>query len=132
MISLSEIKKDIDRLAYEINSPANLLPTYGSSRRDGTPHIELDDNYYYYIDYDRNTTVFNKRTSNFEELLYWVFCDVTFYMSSDYELKNRETGADSRMTIFNHQLKLLETLNPEWEERRRLEIDELLKNRPNE
>jgi Immunity protein 63 len=132
MLNLSELKESIEQLALRINAPMRLLPTYGSSRHDGTPHIESNNALYYYINFDRNLTVFNRSTSKLDELLYWVFQDITFYMASDYELAHRDSKVNSRKAIFDNQLKLLASLNPAWREQREHEITEILKAHPYE
>jgi Immunity protein 63 len=130
MATPAGIKQRIEQLAQQINAPANALPTYDLSRRDGTPHIEYADSFYYYISFDRNITALNKKTADIEELLYWVFQDVTFHMSSRYGSAHRDSETDSRKVLFGHQLELLGALNPRWKERREQEIVEMLKAHP--
>lgn len=130
MLTLDQIKQRIEQLADQIHAPTNMMPTYGFLRRDGTPNIEVDSLAYYYVNYDRNTKVFDRKTSDLDVLLYWVFEDITFVMASDYVRANSDPKVDSRKVRFEHQLSLLEVINPAWKERREKEIAEILKNSP--
>ena len=128
MLTLDQIKQRIEQLADQIHAPANTMPTYGFLRRDGTPNIEVDSLAYYYVNYDRNTKVFDRKTSDLDVLLYWVFEDITFIMASEYVRANRDPKVDSRKVRFEHQLSLLEVIHPDWKERKEKEIAEILKN----
>ena len=130
MLTLNQIKQKIEQLADQIHVPANMMPTYGFLRRDGTPNIEVDSLEYYYVNYDRNIKVFDRKTFDLDILLYWVFEDITSMMASQYVRVNRDPNVDSRQIRFDHQLLLLEAIRCDWKERREKEITEILKNSP--
>ncbi len=72
----------------------------------------------------------DQRTTDLDELLYWIFQDVTFSMACSYELAHRIPGMDSRWLRFQHQLELLQTLHPGWKERCAADLAEVPKNHP--
>ncbi len=132
MLSLIEIKYKVEQLANKINVPAKRMPTYGTSKNDGTPYIEVDDSYYYYLALERDVKCINRQTPDLEELLYWIFHDITFTMAMSYELEHRVSNVsrDHRKTIFAYQLDMLNKLNPLWKKRREQEIIDILKETP--
>jgi hypothetical protein len=130
MLSLTEIKQKIEQLASYINAPIDQMLTYGISKDDGTPYIEIDDANYYYLAFDHDTRSINRKTQDLNELLFWVFADISFNMACLYELAHRDPKINYRKVIFSYQLELLDKLDPLWKERREREIDEILKFNP--
>ena len=130
MFSLIEIKPKIEQLASKIDAPVHIRPTYGTSKDEGTPYIEVDDSSYYFLARDRDTKTLNRKTQDIDELLYWVFEYITSSMASSYAVVHRDSINNHRMVMFLHQLELLKKLNPLWEKRREKEIDEILKFSP--
>lgn len=130
MISLIDLKKKVFEIAKEIDAPISEVLTFGISRDDGTPCVQIEREAYYYLARDRNTVTFQKQTYDIDELAFWIFSDVTFDMAVRYEVKNRKKNIDPRRTIFSYQLKLLEKINSEWVKKQREEIDEILINSP--
>jgi hypothetical protein len=47
--TLDGLRKAIQRIAAIISVPKGLLPTYGTSRDFGYPHIEADSRGYHYV-----------------------------------------------------------------------------------
>jgi hypothetical protein len=130
MLTFSEIKQRIEQLGDQIDAPTNLMPTYGTSKNDGTPHIEVSDSSYFYRALERDMVCINRKTSSIDELLFWVYQDVTFNMACSYELAHRDSKVNSRKVIFSYQLGLLSLISIEWKERREDEIAEILKEHP--
>jgi len=96
---------------------------------DATPHIEVSDAYYYVVD-ERGQENKRLRTTDIDELLYWIMGDLTFWMSWDYEKHNRRPGADSRRLAFAKEVDLLASLSESWARRRKSEQQEILKGAP--
>jgi hypothetical protein len=130
MLSIGEIEQKIKQLANQIHAPDDLLPTFGYSNYDGTPHIEVNNVAYYYIVIERSIKITDLQTFELDTLLYWVFDSITFSMAVRYELAHRVPKTNHRREIFKHQLFLLETLNHDWKERTEKEIAETLKAYP--
>jgi hypothetical protein len=126
MLNLDQIKQRIEQLANQIQAPANIMPTYGFSKHDGTPHIEVNNLTYGYVSFERDVKTLDRKTSSFDIFLYWVFEYITSSMASEYAKTHRDPKVDSRKVRFEHQLSLLEVINHDWKERREKEIAEIL------
>ncbi len=127
---LEPVQAEVERLARLISARIDQLPTYGTSEDNGRPHIESFASGYYYVVAERGTEHARTPLPDAEELLYWIFRDVSFSVASEYELKHRISGQDFRRVLFAKQLELLEELNPRWREREALRLDEILMQHP--
>lgn len=130
MVSLNEIKILINEMSKKINAPISELLTFGITRDDGTPCVQIEGEIYYYVARDRSVTTLQKQTHDVNELLFWVFNDVTFHMATKYEVRNREKGVDPRRQIFSYQLGLLEKLDPSWVKKEEEIIEKILLDSP--
>lgn len=117
------------RLAERLDGACRYLPTFGQSRQDGTPHIEVGDAYFF-VTCERGSEFERRRTTDIDELLFWVFSTVTFSMSSDWEVRNRLAGEDSRRQLFAKQIQLLANLSADWAEREDAEHGRILAEYP--
>ncbi|MDB5974396.1 MAG: immunity 38 family protein [Nevskia sp.] len=127
---LESVQAEVERLAQLISARADQLPTYGTSEGSGRPHVESFASGYYYVVAERGTEHSRTPLPHKEELLYWIFRDVSFSVASEYELKHRIPGQDSRRILFAKNLELLEKLNPQWREREALRQDGILMHHP--
>jgi hypothetical protein len=97
---LASLDAEVGKRAALIGAPARLLPTY--VRENGSEHAR-------------------RKTTSLDEILYWIFADVTFSLAVTWEVAHRVKGEDVRRGIFTKQLELLEQLDPVWASRSRLE-----------
>lgn len=104
-------------LLKKISASKKYLPTFGYSKGFGYPFIEINSLGYNYVVNDRGTEVKRITVGDIEELMYYVFFDISFQMAIEYELNNRERNTDSRRKIFRKQEELLGLLNIEWKNR---------------
>jgi hypothetical protein len=123
---LAEIKDEVTRLAQVLGASGNDLPTYGHTRDSAHPHIEVDDQSYHYVIVERGQELERKSTSDFDELLYWVFEDTTHNLAFAYELKNRIEDQDCRRIAFPKQVELLGLISPHMAARQANEIEKIL------
>ncbi|MBV9791279.1 MAG: hypothetical protein JOZ51_23995 [Chloroflexi bacterium] len=130
MNTLPEIEADVQKLAQRIGASATDLPTYGYSRDGGYPHVEVDATHYHYVVVERGRELKRKTTTALDELLYWIFADVTHTMAFSYELKHRLKDQDPRRRAFAKQIELLGIISPAMAARRASEIEEILKRNP--
>jgi hypothetical protein len=129
--SLDHIKKKVEELALKINAPTNLLPSYGKQTEDAHPYIEVDNlGFMYYIFTERGHEFERQMTNKIDDLLYWIFDNVTFSMACDYELKNRIEDKDSRRIMFEKQEELLGILNENWRVKIKVRHQGILKSNP--
>ena len=129
-MKLNDIKLLVDKLAVKIGVKDALLPTYGYSKDGAWPHIEIDGDIFHYIVLERGNELRRDSTLNLDQLLYWIFADVTFSMAMDYELVHREKGKDFRRIMFAHQEELLGLLNDEWQVKKVVEHQKILGKHP--
>lgn len=131
MKTLEDIKKKVEELALKINAPTDLLPTYGYSKDFAYPHVEIDNHrILHYVIVERGQELRRRSTDKLDDLLYWIFTDVTFSMASSFELNNRIEDKDCRRIIFEKQEQLLGFLNEIWGQKENEEHQCILKNYP--
>jgi hypothetical protein len=128
--TLEAVETAVRNLANKINSKKDFLPTYGRSEQSGRPHIEIIGCVYQYVMAERGKEFRRKKTTEIQELLYWIFRSVTFNMACDYELAHRVKGVDFRRLLFQKQIELLNTLNPDWAGQMQKEKTEILEKHP--
>lgn len=131
MITLEDIKKEVEHLASKINAPVNYLPTYGYSRDSAYPHIEVHDaGFMHFVIVERGNDLYRKITDKLDELLYWIFDVVTSCMASDFEEENRTENKDGRRIRFKRQLDLFGILNESWKQKKSEEFQNILRDHP--
>jgi hypothetical protein len=127
--TLSEIQKLIDKLALQIQVPQYLLPTFEHTSEGS--YIEIDrSGLLYYFETERGKEILRYIAKDADDLLYKVFDGPTLMMASDYELKNRTKGQDSRRIMFSEQERLLGMLFDNWKSRKAKEHEQILTNHP--
>lgn len=125
------MKKKVPELPNKINVPTELLPTYGYSKDFAYPHIEVDNGgLLHYVVVERGQELDRKTTDKLDDLLYWIFANVTFSMAGEYELKNRVRDQDCRRIMFDIQEQLLGQLNDTWQQKKSEEHKIILKKHP--
>jgi hypothetical protein len=117
-------------LARRIDVPAHLLPTYQRSEGNGLPHLEISGETYHYVHSERGQEYERFSTTSEDELLYRIFRDVAFSMSSKLAHPYQRPGQDFRREMFKQQLMLLGRLNPAWATRCAAEHQDVLAQHP--
>jgi hypothetical protein len=130
MKSLAEIEKDVTHLAAQIGASAALLPTYGGTTDFARPHIEVDSRGYHYVTVERGEELRRTTTRDYDDLIYYIFADITFNLACAYELANRIENQDFRRIMFEHQVKLLSRISTNWSEREFKEHEKILRDHP--
>lgn len=117
LLSLKQIEDKVDKLLERVEGASTMhTPTYGKTEDGARPHIEVDD-FYHFVVVERGAEIARKSTKDLDELLYWIFDDITFSVASSYELHHRINGEDSRRLLFSKQSELLYSLSPDWARR---------------
>lgn len=107
--------------------------TYGfltERRDDGSPHVEFVDGEFHYVATERGLELSRQVTSSQEEMLYWLVYDLTFWLSVQFELKNRVDGQDCRRIMFAHWKELMDRANTQMAERLKSDIARILAENP--
>jgi len=130
MLTLPEIRTEVERLAAVISAPADMLPTYGFSRDMAYPHVDVDARHYYYIVVERGEELERFRTRELDELLEKIFANITSWMSFEYEREHRDHEKDCRRIAFAHQIELLARLSARWAARKCADHLDILRQHP--
>ena len=130
MKSLAEVETEVRRLAQVLESANDDLPSWGGSRDLARPHIEVDDAGYHYVVVERGREQLRDTTTDFDELLYWIFSNATHKLAFAYEAAHRVDGQDTRRVAFARQLELLERVGPAMAARRGAEVARILETAP--
>jgi hypothetical protein len=130
MNNLQNVREQVERLAAEIGASSQSFPGFGSAKYDSAPYVEIHGPTYHYLSMERDQERTHYITFDVDELLYWVFSDITHNMGFAYAEQNPNREKDLRKAAFEQQLNLLEKLNPSWRLRREREIAEILKSSP--
>lgn len=101
-----------------------------TAQHDGSPHIERNENTFFYVVTERGQEFERRTTSDPDELLYWLVSDLTWAMASEYELQHRFAEQDFRRLLFKKHLELLSRVSSQWSERKRVEYDKVLDEHP--
>lgn len=111
--------KAIQRMAQEFAHRLGVIDVsiHDCPQGDGSPYIEVTDAYYFVVE-ERGVELKRRKTVDPDELLYWILDSVTFSFSSNFEVKHRKLGEDSRRQLFSKQEALLAQLAPHWGRRK--------------
>ncbi len=127
MNKIDKVKQLIIDNAKKIEASQKYLPVF-SLNDFANPYIELDEEgNYNYVIRERGTEYERKVFKTKNDLLFEVFKNITSYVATDFELKNRIEGQDPRILIFNKKEELLRIINPNWSKSEHLRHQELLK-----
>jgi hypothetical protein len=129
-LNLNEIRELANKAANKINAPGSCLPTFGINEDYARPEVRVNKSGYHYVIVERGQEIKHQITKNLDELLYWIFKDITFEMACDYEVRNRTSGQDFRRLLFNKQLELISFINEEFSDLLTIEIKEILGKHP--
>lgn len=130
--SISTIRRKVREYGKRIHAPRNMLTIRTISDGFGTPHIEIDEKGYNYVVSERGEEYDRKHTKDINKLLYWIFELIVFDMASEYELENRKPNEDFRRVLFSKEIELMESLDLQWAQWKRKEIDKVLNEHPYE
>ncbi len=130
MATLEDTRSKIVDVAGKLSVPEQMLPTFGFSEQTGRPHIEVSESGYQYVVCERGSEFERTTYVVFEELLFKVLSDATFWMGVSYELKHRDEALDCRRKIFAEQVALMATVSLEWADRIREQQKKTLQANP--
>ena len=130
LLTLAEIKTEVDKMADKIGASGYILPTYGHTEDGARPHIEVDARGYHFVVVERGQELRRMTTSVLNDLFYAVFEGVTFSLATAYELVHRKENEDSRRMMFSRRIHLLAVLSPEWAERQTQYVETILRQYP--
>jgi hypothetical protein len=125
-----DLQKRLETELLKINGDVELLPEINNSNDHAKPYIEIDRYGYNYVCRERGEEIFRKIPSDIDELLYEVFDNLTFQITTKWEVKNRKDNEDFRLQLFAKQVDLLTTINKDFGERLNSKLQRILKFEP--
>jgi succinate dehydrogenase flavin-adding protein (antitoxin of CptAB toxin-antitoxin module) len=132
-LSIDEIKELVKQFAGKISLSKHIsyYVRYGSFIGDGIPCVQVDNTGYHYIYSERGKEFDRKTTQESNELLYWIFEDITFVLSSNsWKTSPHKKDWEQRRIIFVQQLHLMREIDISFEKRLKKEYNELVKRIP--
>lgn len=127
-LSVGEIERIVEEGRAQLGSSGEPLDLH-TDRDSAWPFVQVDERYHY-VARERGEEIMRQSSGEIDDLLYWIFDDLTRQMASGYELRHRALESDPRRLRFARQLELLERLRPDWAERKRGELADILKRHP--
>ncbi|MFD2263991.1 Imm63 family immunity protein [Lacibacterium aquatile] len=103
--------------------------TFDRPEGDATPFIEGGDGLFHFIISERGQER-RRKSGDADQVLYLLFCSITFMLAVRFELTNRIAGQDSRRQMFAKQVALLALLNARWAESQAVEHRRILRTAP--
>ena len=122
---------EIVEYARKIDVPQNLLPLkQDDNKAYECLWVDSDGPLFRYFYRERGETELIIQSTDRDVVLERIFSDITFSMASDYELKHRIEGQDSRRQLFAVEENLMRQLKPEWGDNEIKRHVEILKENP--
>ena len=128
--SIEDLKKNIFDLGGKISAPLSLVSFADRPTNSGRPHVEMKGGKYHYVITEKGEELDRRISDQKEDILYWIFKDITSELASEYEQKNRKGSVDFRRLKFSKQLQLMTDIDLAWGERFSKEIEGILKDYP--
>jgi Immunity protein 63 len=127
MRSLAKIHADTLRLVLGLGGRERHLPTFGYSTQEGFPHVEVSSDQYHYVTAERGQEFSRQSTTNYQELLYWIFSDVTQKMAFAPDADLGQPGQVEYWRIaYRKQIELIGRINSDFAPRLAADIDRRL------
>jgi Immunity protein 63 len=114
--SLNELKLIVVDLGRLIKARKSDLPTIGKSADFAHPSVDVDADGYHYVVVERGVEIRRESTNDLDQLLFWIFEDVSFSMAIRKIGAANAGNRDQRRAYFVRQVELLNKLKPEWGE----------------
>ena len=130
MRSISTLKSACYVIAKRLNAPQRYVRFATTPQHDGSPHIESNGNEFAYVITERGMEHERRKTTNADDVLYWLVGDLTREMASEYELSHRIPTADSRRMLFQKHVEFLSAINHDWASRKESEYEAVLEKHP--
>ena len=127
---LISLREKYRQLSIRLGASPTFQTFFETAQHDGTPHVEIDGDEYIYVVTERGLRYDEQRTTDEDEILYWLLADASWAMASGYELRNRIEGQDFRRLLFAKDIELMENVNREWGERKRKYYANILMEHP--
>ncbi len=123
---ISELEKEYYKYGKIIEAPKKFLQFHTIPQHDGRAHIEYEGSDLIYVITERGIRFNEKRTTNPDELLFWLISDLTFEIANELSINECKTNEEYRKKLFLRQEALIGRINQEWEKQLKKYHDKLL------
>ncbi|MGR9557498.1 Imm63 family immunity protein (plasmid) [Rhizobium leguminosarum] len=131
MSKRAEIENRFLEVAHKIGVPTGKTIVQFQGDGMATPYVDLkDSDEIYYVVEERGVELERVKCSSIDNVLYFLFSDITHDMASNYAATHGKPGTEFRRHMFQEQLRLLGLASKEWRLKRELEIEEVLRKAP--
>ena len=125
-MTLRSISDRYHAIARDLAAPAKHVRFVTTPQHDGSPHIECIGGEFHYVVTERGSEHEHRKTSDAEELLFWLVSDLTWAMALDWELQHRIEGEDFRRQFFRKDIELMSLVSEEWARRKKQKYEKIL------
>jgi hypothetical protein len=133
LLTIKEIEFEYRKALKKIQAPLKFYNqiTFNNNGRDDGVNIEVNDQGYNYVFSERGIERERRTTFDIKELIFWMFWDITFIIALDnYYPYPDNNEYDPRRIYFKNQLKILKTIDIEYEQKARKKITEIINRNP--
>lgn len=133
MNSIEYIQKEVRSIGNVLcgeGKPSYLFSVASAPTHSGAPHVEIVGNEYHLVVTERGSEFERQKTSDIDELLYWIVSDDVSQLARDWELECRIENQDSRRLWFSKEVEILQTINPEWAKKKEQDQKVVLNKHP--
>ena len=129
-MTLATLGKQYREIAEKLGAPEYYCRFATTPQHDGSPHIEVIGDQFHFVVTERGSEFERRKTTDPQDILFWLVSGLTFGMACEWELKHRIEGEDSRRQLFQKQIDLLSQVNQDWAERMRESCKKILEEHP--
>jgi len=110
ILTLPQIEDKIREFAAIMNAPEEFIPTVGSSKQTGLPHIEITNGHYTFIVCEKGEELSRESFDNFDELVFKVVQDISFSMACErvFEDTNDQSYRERFFQVQKHILSKID------------------------
>jgi len=129
-MTLRSINNRYHAIAQKLAAPAKHVRFFTTPQHDGSPHIECIGGEFHYVVTERGSEYERRRTSDPEEVVFWLVSDLTWAMALEWEVQHRIEGEDCRRQMFRKDIDLMSTVSEVWSARKRQKYEQILSEHP--
>ena len=130
MLNHQQVQNIINDYGKKIGLSTNDVVLRKKPSGFGEPHLEISDDYYHYIVYERGSELTREPSRDVDDFIYRFFETITSMIAGEYQQQNIVIGEDQRVIRFHKQIELMTQLKDEWGRRKEADIAETLQNAP--
>lgn len=129
-MTLGAINDRYHTIAQQLAALAKFVRFTTTAQHDGSPHIECFEGEFHYVVTERGSEHERRKTSDPEDLLFWLVSDLTWEMAAEWEVRHRIKGEDFRRQLFRKDIELMSSISQDWACRKKEKYEKILGEHP--